>query len=66
MCRQLKGGGMEITMVEMYIKFRSELLDSCVPFWLENGVDTAYGVVLNCFDRTGKVYSQDKSCIDLH
>ena len=48
-------------MVEVYNKFRSELLDSCVPFWLENGMDAEYGGVQNCLDRTGKVYSQDKS-----
>lgn len=42
-------------------KFKDELLNSCVPFWLSNGVDKEYGGVLNCLDRTGKVYSEDKS-----
>ena len=42
-------------------KFKDELLKSCVPFWLNNGVDKEYGGVLNCLDRTGKVYSEDKS-----
>ena len=40
---------------------QKELLESCVPFWLNNGVDKEYGGVINCLDRTGKVYSDDKS-----
>lgn len=48
-------------MKEVYAKFRDELLESCVPFWLNNGVDKEYGGVLNCLDRTGKIYSDDKS-----
>ena len=48
-------------MKEIYNKFRKEVLESCVPFWLNNGVDKEYGGVLNCLDRTGKVYSDDKS-----
>ncbi len=42
-------------------RFRKELLESCVPFWLNNAVDTEYGGLLNCLDREGKVYSTDKS-----
>ena len=45
----------------VYEKFKSELLDSCVPFWLNNAVDTEYGGIINCLDRTGRVYSDDKS-----
>ena len=48
-------------MKNVYNKFKTELLDSCVPFWLKNGIDTQFGGVLNCLDRTGKVYSEDKS-----
>ena len=48
-------------MEKTYHKFKDELLNSCVPFWLKNGVDKEYGGLLNCLDRTGKVYSQDKS-----
>jgi len=44
-----------------YEHFRKELLESCVPFWLEHGIDAQYGGILNCLDRTGKVYSDDKS-----
>lgn len=48
-------------MENTYQKFKSELLDSCMPFWLNNGVDKEYGGVINCLDRFGKVYSDDKS-----
>jgi len=48
-------------MKQIYEKFQSELLESCVPFWLNNAVDTQYGGILNCVDRYGKVYSEDKS-----
>ena len=48
-------------MKDVYDKFKSELLDSCVPFWLTHGVDTKYGGLLNCLDRKGEVYSEDKS-----
>ena len=36
-------------------------LDACVNFWLKNGMDKEYGGVYTCLDRTGKVYSTDKS-----
>ena len=49
-------------MYKSYLqKFNQELLQSCVPFWLKNGVDKEYGGILNCLDREGKVYSEDKS-----
>lgn len=36
-------------------------LHRCIRFWLENGMDHKYGGVYTCLDRTGKVYSTDKS-----
>ncbi|MEG1745050.1 MAG: N-acylglucosamine 2-epimerase, partial [Ruthenibacterium sp.] len=36
-------------------------LDSCVNFWLKNGMDRENGGVYTCLDRTGRVYSTDKS-----
>jgi N-acylglucosamine 2-epimerase len=48
-------------MKEIYNQFKSELMDSCIPFWLDNGVDKEYGGLINCLDRFGKVYSKDKS-----
>ncbi|MBR2442188.1 MAG: AGE family epimerase/isomerase [Clostridia bacterium] len=48
-------------MNQVYNQFKDELLNSCVAFWLNNGVDEEYGGVLTCLDRTGTVYSTDKS-----
>lgn len=48
-------------MENKFLQLKDELLNSCVPFWLNNGVDAEYGGVINCLDRTGKVYSTDKS-----
>lgn len=44
-----------------YAKFRNELFDSCIPFWLKNAKDDTYGGIANCVDRFGKLYSSDKS-----
>ncbi len=42
-------------------KFEKELFDSCAKFWLDHGRDTVNGGVINCLDRYGSIYSQDKS-----
>lgn len=39
---------------------RSELA-AVVDFWLKHGMDPVYGGVYTCLDRTGKIYSTDKS-----
>lgn len=39
---------------------RSEL-DKSLKFWLDNGMDHENGGVYTCLDRTGRVYSTDKS-----
>ena len=36
-------------------------LRRCTEFWLKNGIDKVNGGVYTCLDRTGKVYSTDKS-----
>ena len=36
-------------------------LDTVTKFWLENGMDPVHGGVYTCLDRTGKIYSTDKS-----
>ena len=38
-----------------------EELDSCVDFWLKYGIDRVNGGCYTCLDRTGKIYSTDKS-----
>lgn len=42
-------------------KWVREELDRCVDFWLKNGMDKVNGGVYTCLDRTGKIYSTDKS-----
>ena len=41
--------------------FKTELLEYCVPFWLTHAQDKVNGGIMNCVDRTGEVYSTDKS-----
>ena len=48
-------------MIDIYNKFKSELLDFCVPFWLEHSIDETNGGIYNCLDREGRIYSEDKS-----
>lgn len=36
-------------------------LTRCVDFWLQNGMDHEHGGVYTCLDRSGRVYSTDKS-----
>ena len=50
-----------MNLEEYYSLFSEELLCSCVPFWLDHGIDRKYGGILNCLDREGNVYSDDKS-----
>ena len=38
-----------------------EELTRCVDFWLKNGMDHEHGGVYTCLDRTGRIYSTDKS-----
>ena len=48
------------TLVRTRDWLRAEL-DTCVRFWLEHGMDREHGGVYTCLDRTGEVYSTDKS-----
>ena len=41
-------------MREIYERFRTELLGSCVPFWLEHAVDEEYGEWFGYLRRDGK------------
>lgn len=36
-------------------------LERCTTFWLTHGMDAEHGGVYACLDRTGEVYSTDKS-----
>lgn len=41
-------------------KYKTELLDSVLPFWLDNSIDKVYGGFFTCLDRDGSVYDTDK------
>jgi len=41
-------------------KYKTELLDGVLPFWLNNSIDKGYGGYFSCLDRDGSVYDTDK------
>ena len=41
-------------------RYKTELLDSVLPFWLKNSIDKGYGGYFSCLDRDGSVYDTDK------
>ena len=41
--------------------FVKKELDASVRFWLTHGMDSVNGGIYTCLDRTGKIYSTDKS-----
>ena len=41
-------------------RYKDELLDSVIPFWLEKSLDREYGGYFSCLDRDGSVYDTDK------
>ncbi len=48
-------------MFQNYLaRYRGELLESVVPFWLSHSVDREYGGYFTCLDRNGKVYDTRK------
>ena len=36
-------------------------LKGSIAFWLKHGMDPVHGGVYTCLDRTGRIYSTDKS-----
>ena len=42
-------------------RWTEQELETCVNFWLKNGMDAEHGGVYTCLDRTGRIYSTDKS-----
>lgn len=47
--------------MENYKKlYRDELLNSCIPFWVNNCVDKEYGGYFTCLDKDGSVYDTTK------
>lgn len=47
--------------IKKYKELFQNELNLCVDFWLRNGIDKTHGGVYTCLDRTGKIYSTDKS-----
>lgn len=41
-------------------RYRKELLDSVVPFWLRHSIDREHGGYFTCLDRDGEVYDTRK------
>ncbi len=53
------------TLIKMDIgklseKYRLELLENVIPFWMEYSPDREYGGYFTCLDRTGRVFDTDK------
>ena len=42
-------------------RFRNDLLNDTLPFWLNRGVDEKHGGYFTSFDRDGKRLESDKS-----
>ena len=41
-------------------RYKRELLEDCLPFWLEHSQDKEYGGYFSCLNRDGSVYDTDK------
>ena len=42
-------------------RYRAELVENIMPFWMKNGFDRVNGGVYTCLDRDGKIYDTTKS-----
>lgn len=42
-------------------KYKEDLLNNILPFWLDNGFDSEYGGILTCLDREGRLMDSTKS-----
>ena len=49
-----------INFKQLAEQYRTELLDSCLPFWLEKSQDKEFGGYFTCLDRDGSVFDTDK------
>jgi N-acylglucosamine 2-epimerase len=49
-----------INFSELAQKYKSELLDKVIPFWLNHSKDEEFGGYFTCLDREGKVFDTDK------
>jgi N-acylglucosamine 2-epimerase len=49
-----------IDFKEMNSRYKTELLENVLPFWLGKSQDKEYGGYYTCLERDGKVYDTDK------
>ena len=49
-----------INFKEMADRYRKELYDSVLPFWIEKSQDREYGGYFTCLNRDGSVFDTDK------
>jgi N-acylglucosamine 2-epimerase len=47
-------------LAELAEKWRGDLVDNVLPFWLKNSLDREHGGYFTCLDRDGTVLAQDK------
>jgi N-acylglucosamine 2-epimerase len=45
---------------KLALKYKKELLENIVPFWLEKSQDKNFGGYFTCLDREGNVFDKDK------
>ena len=50
----------DVDFASMAARYRSELLDNVLPFWLEKSQDKEHGGYFTCLDRDGSVFDTDK------
>ena len=50
----------QINFKEMADRYRKELYDSVLPFWIEKSQDPEYGGYFTCLNRDGSVFDTDK------
>ncbi len=50
----------KINFSELAEKYKAELLNKVVPFWLNKSQDKKYGGYFTCLDREGNVFDTDK------
>ena len=42
-------------------KYKEDLENNIMPFWINNGLDKEFGGILTCLDRDGKLMDTTKS-----
>ena len=51
---------MSVDFAALAKQYKSELLDSVIPFWLQHSLDKECGGYFTCLTREGEVYDKDK------